>query len=240
MRLGLSALQFDGEDRAGPLREVAGVERMVGMGRQRRMVDAAHLGMRLQEIHYTQGILHMAFHTERKRFESLQQQEGIERTEGRSRIAQQGGADAYGKGGGSGGLAEAETVVAGIRLGELREFARCLPVERTPVDDDTAQRSAVSADELGGRVYHDVGPVLDRTDEAGRTERIINHQRNAVPVGNGGYFLQRVEVGIGVAHGLEEDGTGSRGDGGLEVLHVGRSTNVAVTPYVGRVCASRL
>ena len=64
--------------------------------------------------------------------------------------------------------------------------------------------------------------MLDRTDEAGRTERIINHQRNAVPVGNGSYFLQRDEVGIGVAHGLEEDGTGGRGDGGLEVLHVGR------------------
>lgn len=72
-----------------------------------------------------------------------------------------------------------------------------LPVELAAIDDDTAERSAVTADELGSRMNHDVGAVLDRTDQD-RCEGVVDNEDNAMLVRNGrdGFEVGDVRVRI--------------------------------------------
>lgn len=59
------------------------------------------------------------------------------------------------------GLVEADAVIAGRRLGHLRELA-VVPREAAGFDDDSAHRRAVPAEILGHRIDDDVGAVPDR------------------------------------------------------------------------------
>ena len=61
-----------------------------------------------------------------------------------------------------GQLREHEAVVARVGLGEAGEAAAADVVELAAVDDDAADRRAVTADELRRRVHDDVGAVLER------------------------------------------------------------------------------
>ena len=73
----------------------------------------------------------------------------------------------------------------------------------------------MSAHELGGRVDHDVGAVLDGAQQVRRGERGVHDERQAVAMGNLGPALEVKHVGVGVAErlGIEELGVGL--DGGL-------------------------
>lgn len=44
----------------------------------------------------------------------------------------------------------------------------------------------MTANELGGRVNHDVRPMLDGPDQVGGAEGVVDDQRQAVVVGNFG------------------------------------------------------
>jgi hypothetical protein len=90
-------------------------------------------------------------------------------------------------------------VVAGGRFGEQREFA-VPPVEASGIDDHAADGGAVAADPLRRRGDHDVGTVVDRSDEvAGRPEGVVDHERDAVLVGHGGEALEVRDVVLGIA-----------------------------------------
>jgi len=54
------------------------------------------------------------------------------------------------------------------------------------VDDHTANGGAVAPDELGGRMEHDVGAVLDRPAQEGRGEGVVDDQRDPRLVGDFG------------------------------------------------------
>jgi hypothetical protein len=56
--------------------------------------------------------------------------------------------------------------------------------KRTAVDDEAADGGAVAADELGGRVHHDVGAVLERPDEPRGGDGVVDDERHAVGVGD--------------------------------------------------------
>jgi hypothetical protein len=83
-------------------------------------------------------------------------------------------------------LGEVDAVIAGIGLGEGRELARAFPVEAARFDDHAADRHAMTADELGGRVEHDVGAQAERPAEHRRGEGVVDHQRNLRLVGDVG------------------------------------------------------
>src|SRR3546814_15178163 len=79
-------------------------------------------------------------------------------------------------------------VVAGIRLVQQGEaLGVLLPVERAAVDDNAADRVAVAADVLGGRVHDDVSAMDVRTADT-RRGGIIEDQSNAEPFGDTLYF----------------------------------------------------
>ena len=80
------------------------------------------------------------------------------------------------------------------------------------VDDDAADRRAVTADELGQRVDDDVRAVLDRPHQVGRRQRVVDHQRHAGVVRHVGHGLDVERQQVGVADRLGVDRLGLVGD----------------------------
>ena len=112
---------------------------------------------------------------------------------------------------------QSRRVVTRVRLREGGEFAAGLPVELAGVNDDAAQRGAVAADELGGRMDNDVGTMLDRADQVGRAEGVVDDQRDAVLVGNFSDGVNVGDVGVGVAKRFNIDSAGVVLNGSLDL-----------------------
>src|ERR1019366_6418691 len=82
------------------------------------------------------------------------------------------------------------------------------PVEAAAVHDGAADRRAVAADPLRGRVEDDVGAVVERTAEKRRRERVVHDERHPRRMGD---TRERFEVGhveLRVADRLDIDGAG--------------------------------
>ena len=114
-----------------------------------------------------------------------------------------------------GQLREDEAVVARVGLGEAGEPTARDVVERAAVDDDAADRRAVTADELRGRVHDDVGTVPQRLDEVRARERVVDHERDAVVVRDLRDAFEVEDVALGVADALAVERLGVRADRGL-------------------------
>ena len=93
VRLGLAARDLKGEDGAAAVREVLLIQRVVRVARQRRMVDARDLRVRRQPRDDLLRVLRVAVEAQRECLDALQQQEGVERGDGRAGVAQENGAD---------------------------------------------------------------------------------------------------------------------------------------------------
>mgnify|MGYP000497233537 CR=1 FL=1 len=112
----LSPVDEDGKDGSSAMRKVALVTSVVRMAGQGRMVDPFHLGMSVKKGCNAQGIGYMALYPKRKCFQSLKQQESIERADGGTCVTQQDGTDAGDIGCMAGCFGEAQAVVT--RVGE--------------------------------------------------------------------------------------------------------------------------
>ena len=75
------------------------------------------------------------------------------------------------------------------RLGHAREVA-VAPVEAAGLDHDTAQRCAVTAEELRGRMHDDVGAPLHRPAHVRRRHGRVDDQRDSGRVGHLGEALE--------------------------------------------------
>ena len=93
-------------------------------------------------------------------------------------------------------------MIAGIGLRECGELVVLFPVELTAVDNDTTERGSVTAEELRSRVNDDVGAVLQRTNEVGRAEGVVDNEGDAVLMSYSGHPFEVEHVGVGVTEGL--------------------------------------
>ncbi|MGY4242705.1 hypothetical protein ACVIIZ_004113 [Bradyrhizobium sp. USDA 4523] len=137
------------------------------------------------------------------------------------------GAGAHDEGGLAELLVEDDAVIAGIGLGELREFAGGAPVEPPAIDDHAADRDAMAAHPLGRRVHRDVGAELDRLAEIGRREGVVDQQRNLRVMRDLSHRGDIEYFEAGIADGLADHEAGVRLDRGTEFveptrLHEGR------------------
>ena len=206
LRLPRAALDLEREDRAAAVREIFPVQPLLlRILRDGRMVDPLHLRMAVQVLHHPQRVFDVALHPQGERFQPLQEQERMERRERRAHIAQEDGADLRHKSRRAGRVRKADAVIAGIRLGERREFAGSFPVKCAAVDDYAAQRGAVPADEFCRGMDDDIRAVLDGAEQVRRREGVVHHERDPVPVGDfrGGFDV--CDVGIGVAERLKKE-----------------------------------
>ena len=178
-----AALAAEREHRARALRQVLLRQRVVGIVSQAGVADPAHARVLVQPLGDALGVGHVGVHAQRQRLHPLQDQEGVERRQHAAEVAQaldaQLGREAV--------LAEvvpvAEVAVGRHRLGHHREVA-VVPREAAGVDDRAADRGAVAAEVLGGRVHDDVGAVLERAAQVRAGERGVDRQRDAGVVGD--------------------------------------------------------
>ena len=187
--------------------------------------------MVLEPFREGERILAVALGAQGEGFEALQEQERPERILRRTEVAKVFDAGANRERGVRAEHAartedfpEIHAVIPGRRVGEVRELA-VRPVERTAVDEHAADRRAVTADPLGGRVHDDVGSVVERAAEvAARTERVVDNDRQPVAVGDVGDGLEVGDVVPGIPDRFEIDGPGvvvdERGDR-VDVVAVG-------------------
>lgn len=98
-------------------------------------------------------------------------------------------------------------MIVGVRFGDGRETVRIgFPVEFTAIDYDAAETCAVASEEFSGRVYHDIGTVLDGSHQVGSAESIVDNQRNTVSVSDFGQLVDISYIGIRIAEGLGKQG----------------------------------
>lgn len=96
-------------------------------------------------------------------------------------------------------------MIAGVRLCDGSVLTALLPVKLAGVNNNTAERCSVTADELCSRVYYNVCAMLDRTDKVRSTECIVYYKRKSVLVC---YLCDSVNVGdiaVGVAERFKVD-----------------------------------
>ncbi len=146
----------------------------------------------------------------------MQEQESIERRYARALVAEHHGTHAGDKRCLRGCVGEDGAVIArvGLRYGGVA-VGMSLEVETATVYNHAAEGRAVAAEEFCGRMYHDVGAVLDRAAEVGGGESVVYDEECSVAVGCGGDGVEVGDVAVGVAEGLAIDylGVGAYGLG---------------------------
>ena len=90
----------------------------------------------------------MALQTQGQRLHALQEQEGIEGRNRRARVAQENRADVGDERRRADRVRKGDAMVTRIRISNRRIMPARLPVELAGIDDDAAERRAVTADEL--------------------------------------------------------------------------------------------
>ncbi len=119
-------------------------------------------------------VVAVALHAQGQRLDPGEDEEGVERRDGRPEIAQAEHATGDGEGEIAEGLGERDAVIA-RRGGRQRRIPPALePIEGAAIDDRAADRVAVAAEELSQRMHDDVGAMLDGADEIGRGQRVID------------------------------------------------------------------
>ena len=215
-----AALDVKGKDGCAAVGEILLVQSVIRVIRQRGVVHLFHLRVVSKELHHLFGVLHMTLDAQAQRLGALQQQEGVEGGDGSAGITQQDGADVGDESGRACGIRKGDAVVAGVGGSNVGVTVAGLPVEVAAVHDDAAQRGAMAADKLGGRVHHDVCAVLDGTDEVRGAEGVINDQRQAVLVGDGCNGVDIRDVAVGVAQRFQIHSLGIGLDGCFHLCKV--------------------
>lgn len=214
----LAALDVEGENGTATVREVLLVKFVVRMAREARVAHAGNLRVLGKEFQNLLGVFHMAVETERKRFNTLQQEECVERGNGCTFVAEQNRTHVDGVGCGAGG--HKRESVARVLFGELRELAALGPVELAAIHNHAAESRSMTTDELGGRMHHDIGTVFNRANQVRRTEGVVDHQRNLVLVGDFGDGIDIRNVGMRVAECFDKDELRVFLDSGFNSLQV--------------------
>ena len=216
----LAALDVEREDGTATIREVLLVEFVVRMVREARVAHAGNLRVLGEVFQDLLGVFHVAIQAERKRFDTLQQQECVERRNGSTFIAEEDSADVDGI---SRCARRGErNAVARVLLGELRELAAGSPVELAAIHDDAAESRTVTADELGRRMHNHVGTVFNWANQVRRTEGVVDNQRTLVLVGNRRDGVDIRNVGMRVAERFDEDELRVALDCGFDTLEIVR------------------
>ena len=96
-------------------------------------------------------------------------------------------------------------MIAGVGLCDGSVLAALLPVKLTRVNDNAAERCAVTADELCCRVYYNVRTVLYRTDKVRSTECVVYYERKSVLVSDLCDSVNVGDIAVGVAECFKVD-----------------------------------
>ena len=212
-----AALDIEGEDGGAAVGEVLLKQRVIRMIGQRGVVDLLHLRVPGEKLHHLFGVLCVAVEAQGQGLHALQQQKGIEGRNAGAGVTKNNSPEIGNEGSGAGRVHKGDAVIAGIGLRNRRKLTGGLPVELAGIHHDAAERRAMSADELGGGMQHDIRAMLNGPDQIGRAKGVVDHKGDLMGMGDRRDGVDIRNVGIGVAKGLEVDGLGIGLDGSLHL-----------------------
>src|SRR2546423_3089972 len=96
-------------------------------------------------------------------------------------------------------------MIGGTWFGQRRIFAALSPIELAAVDDQSGNRIAMATEKLRSRMYDDVGTPLDRPNEVGRGEGVIDDEWNACFSRHSGHGLDVSDDAARVGDAFDED-----------------------------------
>src|SRR5690606_21055481 len=176
----VATLQAESEDRACTLGRIFLLQGMVLVVREARIGYPGNLRVLFQPCRDGRCIVAVTLHPERQGFKPREDEEGVERRNRRTQVAQAKYACCDGEGEIAEGLVKDHAAIVRPRLGQKRNLARLRPVEVAAVNKDAADGIAMAADELGKRMDDYVCAMLYRADEVGRSKRVVHNQRQAM------------------------------------------------------------
>ena len=179
-----SALDIEGKDRSSAVREIFLIERMIRMIRKGRMINLLYLRMIVQKIHNLSCVLRVSFETERKGFNSLKEKECVEGRDSRSRVTKKDRSYICYEGCGADSIIEGYSMIAGVRIRDIRILSACLIIEPSGLYDYSAESRPVSADKLCCGVNNDVRAMLDGTDKERCSEGIVHNEGDVMAMGD--------------------------------------------------------
>src|SRR6266478_3864302 len=162
----------------------------------------------------------MLLHAQRQRLDAGENQERVEGRERGTEIAQAQHAAGNREGEIAERLLNLDAVIFGTWLAQHRIFVVLRPVEGAGIDNDAADRVAVAAQEFRQRVHDNVSAVVDRTDQIGCRQRVVDDQWYAGVAGNRRDGLDIGDAAAGVRNRLDEDRLGARRDRALETADI--------------------
>ncbi len=146
------------------------------------------------------SVLHVALHAQGQGLDALEELPGALRGDRRAEVTQElhAGLDDVGNAVAE-GVGVAHAVVGRVGVGEAGEAINVLrPRELAAVHDDAGHDGAVTAEELGRRVQHDVGAVLQRAHQVGGGDSVVDDEGQTVLVGDvgDGVNVEHVDLGL--------------------------------------------
>ena len=218
--------QAKGEDRASAFRAIKLGQIVVLVAHKAGIGDPFHSPMGGQMLGHRQRIVAMALHAQRQSLDAGQDQKGVERRQGRAKIAQAEHPASDGKGEIAKSLAQNHAVIFGPGRRQHGIALVAHEIERAAIDNDARNRIAVATEEFGGGMHDDVGAMLERTDEVGRGQGIVDDEGQLVLLGNRRNRRQIGDDAAGIGDGFNENRLGAPGDRRLEAGEI-----VGVGPF---------
>ena len=119
-------------------------------------------------------------------------------------------------------------MIGGLGLGQGRKTVALRPVEAAGLDDDAAQRMAMAAQELRGRMADNVGAPGEGFAEIGGGQGVVDDQRNTRLMGDRRHPLEIDDDAAGIGEVLDKDRLRARGERLAEILRVSRVDKMAL------------
>ena len=176
-----AALDAEGENAGGATLHIFLRECVMRMILQSGIAHPLDGLVRLQVLGDALSVLAMTLHAQRQGFHALQKLEGVEGRQCRTRIAQRHGARTTDVSRRSERIHVHDAVVRSFRFAEHRIAILVRgPRKLSRVHDQAAERRAVTADVLGGRVHDDVDAVLEGLQQHGRGNGVVYDRCDAM------------------------------------------------------------
>ena len=174
------------------------------------------------------GVLTDPSHAEMEGFDTLDRLPGVEGGLAGANVAEElqahlhdeGDVGVTGRREGLEGVPVHQAMVRGVGLGESGKAVGA-PVEVPAVDHDAADGGAVATEVFGGGVDNDVGAPLEGTIEDRGERSVIDDERDAGFLCDGGYFLHRENIERRIAETFAEEGFGVGLEGAFEGVGIG-------------------
>ena len=199
-----AALDAEGKQRSRALGHVAPGECVVLAVRQSRVIHPRDFRMLAQERRDTHGVGAVAVHAHGQRLDSDQQLPRIEGRDRRAVHAHDFHARLHREAEVAEGLEEAHAVIP-LRGFRHRLVLAVVPRKLAAFDEYPAHRRAVPAQELGGRMHHDIGAMQERLAQVRRSRGVVHDERDARFARDGTHRREIDHVDGGVAQCFRED-----------------------------------